>query len=214
MYPYPQQKNFTPFPSPPTMLPPLFTLHPHRYLAQCVKCYDADSIHAVIHFHGTPTRFRCRLLGIDTPEIRSKDPAERTHARAARDFLREGILGKYVVLSCGDFDKYGRLLVWVHTYEPNQAQLFGVEGMDLLEAQEGVDTDAKHVQNAPGGSLEAEMEDPSNEEPKKENTGDSEDTEMWGYTGSWNERLVNRGFGYRYDGGKRKAFGEWFVDGC
>lgn len=79
MYPYPQQKNFT-------------TLHPHRYLAQCVKCYDADSIHAVIHFHGTPTRFRCRLLGIDTPEIRSKDPAERTHARAARDFLREGIL--------------------------------------------------------------------------------------------------------------------------
>lgn len=48
-------------------------------------------------------------------------------------------------IPCGDFDKYGRLLVWVHAYEPNQAQLFGVEGMDLLEAQEGVDPDAKHV---------------------------------------------------------------------
>ena len=95
---------------------PLFTLRDRTFVAKCVKCYDADSIHVVILLNGVLTRFRCRLLGIDTPEIRAKDPAERRHARAARDYLREHIHSALVRIVCGDFDKYGRLLVWVHPF--------------------------------------------------------------------------------------------------
>ena len=95
---------------------PLFTLRDRTFVAKCVKCYDADSIHVVIVLNGVPTRFRCRLLGIDTPELRAKDPTERRHARAARDYLREHIHNALVRIVCGDFDKYGRLLVWVHPF--------------------------------------------------------------------------------------------------
>ena len=104
-----------------TLATPLFTLRDRTFVAKCVKCYDADSIHVVILLHDVPTRFRCRLLGIDTPELRGKTPAERQHARRAREYLREHIHNKLVRIVCGDFDKYGRLLVWVHSLDDTHA---------------------------------------------------------------------------------------------
>ena len=96
---------------------PKFSLEDGVYLAKCVKCYDADTIHVVIKYKDTYTRFCCRLLGIDTAEIRSKDPDEKIFAKGSRDYLRELILDKLVVIKCGVFDKYGRLLI--HLYSTN-----------------------------------------------------------------------------------------------
>lgn len=52
-----------------------------------------------------------RLEGVDTPELRSKDPEEREKARAAKKFV-EGLLapGTEVVVESKQWDKYGRVL--------------------------------------------------------------------------------------------------------
>jgi micrococcal nuclease len=50
------------------------------------------------------------MNGIDTPEMKSKNVNEKQAAVAARDFLSNLILDKIIIVECGDFDKYGRLL--------------------------------------------------------------------------------------------------------
>ena len=100
-----------------TLHTPLFSLSGQTHWAKCVKCYDADSIHIVILFQNKFVRFRCRLQGIDTAELRSKNSKERSHAAHARDWLVDTIYNRLIVVTCGDFDKYGRLLVTVHLPE-------------------------------------------------------------------------------------------------
>jgi endonuclease YncB( thermonuclease family) len=108
---------------------PKFSLEDGVYLAKCVKCYDADTIHVVIKYKDTYTRFCCRLLGIDTAEIRSKDPDEKIFAKGSRDYLRDLILDKLVVIKCGVFDKYGRLLI--HLYSTNCQEETELENIGL-----------------------------------------------------------------------------------
>lgn len=102
---------------------PKFSLKNDVYIAKCVKCYDADSIHVVIFFHDKLQRFVCRLAEIDAFEISSKNLLEKEHATKARDFLSELILNKLILIKCDDFDKYGRLLVYVYSYNPCQEKL-------------------------------------------------------------------------------------------
>jgi len=85
--------------------------------AKCVRVYDGDTIHLgtlLPHPYG-PTRFCCRLLGVDTPELRSTDRAEKTLAREAREIVKSIILHKVVRVRVSGHDKYGRLLVRIST---------------------------------------------------------------------------------------------------
>ena len=77
----------------------------------------------MIRVHNAFARFRCRLHGIDTAELRSKNAEEKTHAQVARDWLTHLILDKLIVVQCGEFDKYGRMLVSV--YIPSNAHTVG-----------------------------------------------------------------------------------------
>ena len=94
-----------------------FTLNNNIYIAKCVKCYDADTIHVVFYLNTKPQRFVCRLLNIDTAEIRSKNIEEKTFAKKARDYLKNIILNKIITIKCGEFDKYGRLLIYIYSYD-------------------------------------------------------------------------------------------------
>lgn len=81
--------------------------------AKCLKVYDGDTIHLGIILpepYGA-TRFSCRLLGIDTPELRSKDSSQKSLAREAREIVKSLILHKIVNVRVTSMDKYGRLLV-------------------------------------------------------------------------------------------------------
>lgn len=98
---------------------PKFSLANNVYQAKVVGVYDGDTITVVFKFADTFYKWCCRLYGIDTPELRSKDAHEKAEAIIARDFLREKILGKIVQITCGDFDKYGRLLVTVEYENEN-----------------------------------------------------------------------------------------------
>jgi len=89
---------------------PIFSLNGKRVIAKVVDVYDGDSVTVVFKYNGKLRRFKIRMYGYDTPEIRTKDIQEKEAAIKARDILRTKILGKLVKLECGEFDKYGRLL--------------------------------------------------------------------------------------------------------
>ena len=100
----------------PTKAPP-FTLNGLVTKARVVSAYDGDTVKCIFKFKDRQSTFssyytwNCRLAGIDTPELRTKNPEEKKAGYKARDALRERILNKVVTLKCYDFDKYGRLLV-------------------------------------------------------------------------------------------------------
>ena len=82
--------------------------------AKVVKVYDGDTIHVVFRPKGLNewVRFRCRMIGYNSPEVRG--PERENGGLAARDYLNSLIMGKNVVVRLFDFDKYGRPLADVY----------------------------------------------------------------------------------------------------
>jgi endonuclease YncB( thermonuclease family) len=99
-----------------------FLLDGLSFTARITSVYDGDTIKAIFKFRGVYDTWSCRIIGIDTPELRTKNPEEKELGYKARDFLRELVLNKIVQLKCHKFDKYGRLLVDI---------TFGDEGDDV-----------------------------------------------------------------------------------
>lgn len=98
---------------------PKFSLKGYEVEALICKVYDGDTIQAVFPLpmtpDPTPYRWSCRIGGIDTPEMRSRDlDGERALAHEARDLVRGLILDKRVRLELDEFDKYGRVLCKVY----------------------------------------------------------------------------------------------------
>lgn len=84
--------------------------------AKVVSVYDGDTITIAARHgrQGKPYLFKVRLAGIDAAEMRGSSDEEKLAAVAARDALRELILGKMVkVVPTGEQEKYGRLLARV-----------------------------------------------------------------------------------------------------
>lgn len=90
---------------------PLFSLNGMRCKAKVIKVYDGDTVTCIFPFKGEYFKWKCRLIGIDTPELRTRNLKEKEHGYKARDYLRSQILKEIVDIECHDFDKYGRLLI-------------------------------------------------------------------------------------------------------
>ena len=88
-----------------------FSLKGEKKRCKVVSVYDGDTIKVVFPIHNTLYKWNCRINGVDTPELRTKNQLEKKYGYEVRDKLREKILDKVVTINCGDFDKYGRLLV-------------------------------------------------------------------------------------------------------
>lgn len=101
-----------------------FSLKDRVYICKCVKVYDGDTITVVFKpFENCEFyKFSVRLSGIDTPEIRTNNEDEKKKAILVRDYLRELILDKLIIIKCGDFDKYGRLLAYIYLYNQKTPQ--------------------------------------------------------------------------------------------
>lgn len=104
-----------------------------------VDVYDGDSIKLVLPFiiKKEESKYRlinkllkkkdiiklykwnCRLSGIDTPEIRTKNLKEKKLGLEVRNILRDKILNNTLIVKCGTFDKYGRLLVTLFDTQEN-----------------------------------------------------------------------------------------------
>lgn len=90
---------------------PLFSFEGYSGPAKCCKVYDGDSFHLIVMHEHKLVKLKCRLFGIDTPEMRGGCAQEKAAATVARDRVRKLILGKCVHAQLLGFDKYGRVLV-------------------------------------------------------------------------------------------------------
>ena len=83
-----------------------------RVSAMVVSAYDGDTftvdaeIWPSVVWHGA-----VRVSGVDTPEIRGQCEEEKARARAARDFVRELLIGKTVILAGVKHGKYAKRVV-------------------------------------------------------------------------------------------------------
>ena len=104
-----------------------FSLENQSKIGKCVHVYDGDTIQVVFPLQGELFRWTCRLSGVDTPEIRTRNNIEKQFGYDVRNYLREKILNKMVVIECGEFDKYGRLLGKIFLQEEQKNQSGGAE---------------------------------------------------------------------------------------
>jgi micrococcal nuclease len=88
-----------------------FSLDGYETKAKVVKVYDGDTVHVVFQMFEKYYKWNCRILHVDTPELRTKDLEEKKRGYECREKLAALILDKIVLLNCSKFDKYGRLLV-------------------------------------------------------------------------------------------------------
>ena len=85
------------------------------------KAYDGDTCSCLFKFNGNSYKYKgMRLTGIDTPEMRGSSPEVKDIAICARNRLRELVLDQRgVTAQFGEFDKYGRPLVRIFRYYPD-----------------------------------------------------------------------------------------------
>lgn len=88
-----------------------FSFEGEQKTAKVVDVYDGDTIKVVFALNEKVFKFNCRITGVDTPEVRTKNKLEKEMGLKVRDELRKKILNKVVTIYCDEFDKYGRLLI-------------------------------------------------------------------------------------------------------
>lgn len=96
-----------------------------RYHAKVVDVYDGDTCQIVLwvgmclggltNYVGV-RRFTLRIEGIDAPEMKDDSEEVRRRAVVARDYLRQLILDRNVVVVLKGTEKYGRLLGRIEVY--------------------------------------------------------------------------------------------------
>lgn len=91
-----------------------FSLQGVDTTGKVVSVYDGDTLRICFSIHDTMYKWNCRVAGVDTPEIRTKNLSEKRLGYVARDALRNRVLNKLVRVECDKFDKYGRLLVKIY----------------------------------------------------------------------------------------------------
>ena len=89
------------------------------YVKKIENVVDGDTIDVLIDL-GFDILFqsRVRLAGIDTPESRTKDLAEKTLGLESKEYLKKALkYAKSVIIKTEKMDsseKYGRILGWVY----------------------------------------------------------------------------------------------------
>ena len=100
---------------------PLFSLSGRKCWAKVVGCYDGDTCTIVIKLNNKRIKYKVRMEGYDTPEMRpplsqENRDSEIDAAKMAKSRFLELIGGtnSIIWIECGNFDKYGRLLIYAY----------------------------------------------------------------------------------------------------
>lgn len=120
---------------------PFYSLEDQTKLCKVMSVYDGDSITVATIINKAPTMFKCRLEGVDTPELKPRLGIEGRNehirkAKLARNRVAQLVTDceiplesdqkkldisantKLISVKCGKFDKYGRLLISI----PHESQ--------------------------------------------------------------------------------------------
>ncbi len=113
---------------------PLFSLSGLKTKAKVIDIYDGDTLTIAIVLNNEIKSFKCRLFGIDTPELKGNQSDSGIRARnkciewitngkiilnTNLVYTRENIKNickdndTLVTVDCGPFEKYGRLLITI-----------------------------------------------------------------------------------------------------
>jgi micrococcal nuclease len=128
---------------------PKLTLDDVILQSKIVDVYDADTVTVAFRYNKTVYQSKCRLVGIDAAEIRTKNLEEKKVGIAGRDRMKELCEGR---------------ILWVHY------QGWGKYGGRLLGTL---------YRNKKGGH-------------------------------SLNQQMIDENYAYKYDGGKKRKFEEWY----
>jgi endonuclease YncB( thermonuclease family) len=88
-----------------------FDLSGHQSWGFLKRAIDGDSQIFAAYYSDNPFLFRCRLIGIDTAELRSKNQEEYIHAMKAKDYVLRFCRSGPVWLTFHGLDNFGRWLV-------------------------------------------------------------------------------------------------------
>jgi len=99
-------------------VPPFTFRSPKKYHCRVCEVYDGDTITLIMKFRGKYEKFKVRMAGYDSPEMKPplSDPNRQKEIAAAiqaRDVLKTMILDKVVDGECHGTDKYGRLIMTI-----------------------------------------------------------------------------------------------------
>ena len=93
----------------------LFSLKGNKYPCRIVSVYDGDTCTALFKMNKNYVKFKIRMLGYDSPEMKPRLNVEnreqiKREAEAAKQALITKTKDRQVILHCSHWDKYGRLL--------------------------------------------------------------------------------------------------------
>ena len=100
------------------------SLNLYYYKAEVISVYDGDTVTLMIdqgmkHF----ARVKVRLIGINTPEIRTRDLDEKQRGYQAKEYLQRRIEGKTIVVHTVKKGKFGRWLGVIWDFDENASEL-------------------------------------------------------------------------------------------
>ena len=82
--------------------------------AKVIDVYDGDTITVAATLGNCPNaivyKWKIRLMGIDSPEVRTKNLMEKEAGYESRNYLKYKIDQKMVQVDIKGYDKYGRIL--------------------------------------------------------------------------------------------------------
>lgn len=110
---------------------PFRTFDGKKLWAKVMDVYDGDTITVQTRLSKNERifRYKVRINGIDTPEIRGGTGLETQAAIRARDELKRLICHKMVRLHCHKEEKYGRLLADVYVGSHSVADIMVKKGL-------------------------------------------------------------------------------------
>jgi len=85
----------------------------YEYKATIIKIVDGDTVDVDIDlgFDVWVRRQRIRLFGVDTPECRTRNKAEKAHGMLAKKYVQKAlIVGRTYALTTKEKGKFGRFL--------------------------------------------------------------------------------------------------------
>ena len=87
----------------------------YKYKAEIIKVIDGDTIDCIIDLgFNILIKERLRLRGVDTPETRTRDKKEKARGLKAKEFVKNAIQFKDVLVETKEKGKFGRYLaiIW------------------------------------------------------------------------------------------------------
>ena len=109
-------------------------MNPFIYKAKVLRVIDGDTIDVMLDLgFNSLLKGRVRLMGIDTPESRTRDKVEKKYGLAAKQFLVDWVEKyPYILVESSKKGKFGRILG--RLYDPDKTECWNDMAVEAYHA--------------------------------------------------------------------------------